>query len=137
VAGADIVCPVTSARDTGLEGGGIGGGTRVNAVGASIPAMREIDAALVQKSRLFVDYRPSALAQAREIIEALESDLIPPEHILGEVGALLEGRVTGRRGAQDITLFRSLGIAAEDIVCAHFAVQQARLQGMGTEVPIL
>ncbi len=137
VAGADIVCTVTSAQDTVLEGDWIGAGTHVNAVGASIPTMREIDAALVRKSRLFVDYRPSALAQAREIIEALESGLIPPEHILGEVGALLEGRVTGRRGAQDITLFRSLGIAAEDIACAHFAVQQARLQGMGTEVPIL
>lgn len=134
---ADVVCTVTSSRKTVLEGAWVTVGTHVNAVGASVPTMREIDEAMVIRSSLFVDYRPSALAQARDIIQALGSGAITEQHILGEIGEVLDSRLQGRRGAQDITLYRSLGIAAQDLICAHFVVEAAKAQGLGQTVSIL
>ena len=133
---ADIVCTVTSARDTVLHGDWIRAGTHVNAVGASVPTLREIDENLVVKSGLFVDYRPSALAQARDIIEALENGAITKDHILGEIGEVLNGSVVGRKDAGQVTLYRSMGIAAQDLICAHHVAEQAKTRGLGTSVSI-
>ncbi len=118
-AGADIVCTVTSSAEPVLGAAEIGPGTHVNAVGASIPAMQEIGSDLAKAARLFVDYRPSALAQAREIIDALESGLFGEDHILGEIGDVFAGRIRGRTDPDQITLYRSLGIAAQDIASAE------------------
>lgn len=133
---ADIVCTGTSAKDTILKGDWIKSGTHINAVGASIPTLREIDQALVVKSALYVDYRPSAFAQARDIIEALVTGAITKTHILGEIGEVLDGRVTGRQDANQITLYRSLGIAAQDLVCAYHVAKQAKASNIGTQVSI-
>ncbi|MCE8540024.1 ornithine cyclodeaminase family protein [Ruegeria pomeroyi] len=118
VNGADIVCTLTSSPSVVLHGDWIGPGTHVNAVGASIPSMQEIDEALLLKSELFVDYRPSAFAQAREIISALETGAMSEAHVRGEIGEVLSGKVPGRSGPDAITLYRSLGIAAQDLACA-------------------
>lgn len=126
VRGADIVCTLTASADVVLRGADIAPGTHVNAVGASIPTMQEIDTDLVLKSRLFVDYLPSALAQAREIIDALDNGAMTEAHILGEIGALYAGRIEGRRGDQDITLYRSLGVAAQDLACAAAIIDPQR-----------
>jgi ornithine cyclodeaminase len=133
---ADIVCTVTSARDTVLCGDWIRQGTHVNAVGASVPSLREIDENLLVKSGLFVDYRPSALAQARDIIEALANGVITKDHILGEIGEVLNGSVTGRKDAEQVTLYRSMGIAAQDLVCAYHVAEQAKIRGLGISVSI-
>jgi len=119
VDGADIICTVTSSSTPVLKGAWLAAGTHINAVGASVPSMQEIDEATLLKARLFTDYRPSALAQAREIIEAG-----PKAEILGEIGEVLAGKVQGRLGASDITLYRSLGIAAQDLICADFVRRQ-------------
>lgn len=116
--GADIVCTLTSSASVVLHGDWITPGTHVNAVGASIPSMQEIDEALLLKSELYTDYRPSAFAQAREIISALESGTMTKDHVRGEIGKVLAGGVTGRSSADAITLYRSLGIAAQDLACA-------------------
>ncbi|MCE8544446.1 ornithine cyclodeaminase family protein [Ruegeria pomeroyi] len=118
VNGADIVCTLTSSPSVVLHGDWIGPGTHVNAVGASIPSMQEIDEALLLKSGLFVDYRPSAFAQAREIISALETGAMSEAHVRGEIGEVLAGKVPGRPDTDAITLYRSLGIAAQDLACA-------------------
>ena len=119
VNGADIICTVTSASTPVLKGAWVAAGTHINAVGASVPNMQEIDEATLLKARLFTDYRASALAQAREIIEAG-----PKAEIIGEIGEVLAGKVHGRVEATDITLYRSLGIAAQDLICADFVRQQ-------------
>lgn len=137
VRGADIICTVTSSRETVLKGDWVEAGAHVNAVGASIATMREIDQQMVTKSSLFIDYRASAFAQARDIIEALESGAITKDHIIGEIGEVLAGRVRGRVNAQEITLYRSMGIAAQDLTCAHFVAEQAKAQGIGQTVSIL
>ncbi|MCU9836483.1 ornithine cyclodeaminase family protein [Ruegeria sp. WL0004] len=118
VRGADIVCTLTSSASVVLHGDWLGPGTHVNAVGASIPSMQEIDEALLLKSEVFTDYRPSAFAQAREIILALETGAMTRDHVRGEIGEVLAGTVSGRSGPDAITLYRSLGIAAQDLACA-------------------
>ena len=131
VAQADIVCSVTSSREVVLHGEHIQQGTHINAVGASIPSMQEIDVALVKKSKLFVDYKPSALAQAKEIIEGLADGDFEESHILGEIGQVYSGEISGRTTAKDITLYRSLGVAAQDLACAEFVRNRALETGVG------
>lgn len=126
VTGADIVCTVTSSQSVILHGDWIGPGCHVNAVGASIPVMQEIDQDLLLKAELFVDYKPSALAQAREIIDALASDAMAESDIRAEIGDLYRGFAPGRSDPKAITLYRSLGIAAQDLACAEFVQHAAR-----------
>lgn len=127
VRGADIICTVTSSPTPVLQGDWLPKGVHINAVGASMPTVQEIDTSVLLKSRLFTDYRPSALAQAREIITAMAEGKIDKSHIRGEIGELLSGKVQGRRTPEDITLYRSLGIAAQDLICADFVRQ--KMQG--------
>ena len=124
VVGADIICTVTSSSTPVLNGAWVGAGSHINAVGASVPSMQEIDESLLLKARVFTDYRPSALAQAREIMVAIEAGRMEDADILAEIGEVLAGRVQGRTGAADITLYRSLGIAAQDLICADFVRRQ-------------
>ncbi|MEY8842240.1 ornithine cyclodeaminase family protein [Cribrihabitans sp. XS_ASV171] len=119
VDGADIVCTVTSSSEVVLCGEWVQPGCHVNAVGASIPTMQEIDRETLMRAETFVDYRPSAFAQAREIIDALAEGAITEAHIRAEIGAVLDGTEKGRSGPEAITLYRSLGIAAQDLACAE------------------
>lgn len=125
VRGADIVCTVSSSAEIVLRGRWIGAGAHVNAVGASIPTMQEIDTEMVKRARLFIDYKPSALAQAREIISALETGEIAETHIQAEIGEVFGQRVPGRTSPEEMTLYRSLGIAAQDLACADHVRRQA------------
>lgn len=119
--GADIVCTLTSSSTPVIQRGWVEAGCHVNAVGASVPSMQEIDTDLVVAAKLYTDYRPSALAQASDVITAIESGAVGPDHILGEIGEVLAGRVHGRKSADAITLYRSLGVAAQDLICARHA----------------
>ena len=134
--GADIVCTVTSSPTPILEGAWIAPGTHLNVVGASVAAKREIDEETVVRARLFVDYRPSTFAQAGEVIGAIESGRIGRDHVLAEIGEVLSGRVGGRRDAGEITLYRSLGIAAQDLACAAHCLREAKARGLGVEAPL-
>jgi ornithine cyclodeaminase/alanine dehydrogenase-like protein (mu-crystallin family) len=134
VRGADIVCTTTSAREPILEGAWIGPGTHVNLVGASSAQAREADAALVLKSRFFVDFRGSALAQAGELLNALGTKAA--EHIRAEIGEVLNGTAPGRRDDQEVTVYKSLGIAAQDLATAHFVYGEARRTGRGVRAPL-
>jgi ornithine cyclodeaminase len=136
VRGADVVCTCTSAAEPVLEGAWLSPGTHVNAVGASTPNAREVDSALVAASRLYVDRRESALKEPGDILVPLQSGAISPDHIVGEVGELLTGRVTGRRDDRDITLFKSLGLAVEDLASASYVYEQAVRAGAGTRVEL-
>lgn len=118
VSDADIICTVTSSAQVVLHGDWVAPGAHVNAVGASIPLMQEIDQGLLLKSALYVDYKPSALAQARDIMDAISTGAIDEAHILGEIGQLYAGSIAGRADTRAITLYRSLGVAAQDLSCA-------------------
>lgn len=136
VTGLDIVCATTSATEPVLLGEWLTPGTHVNAVGASQRHAREIDSATVMRSRLYVDRRESALKEPGDIIVPIENGEITPDHILGEVGEVLIGTAPGRTSDSDITLFKSLGLAIEDLASAHFLYAEARRQHAGVEVEL-
>ena len=136
VAGADLICTTTAARTPILEGSWLAPGAHINAVGACLPTARELDAAAVARARLIVDRRESALAEAGDFLLARAEGAVTDDHIAGELGDVLVGRVAGRRTPTDITLFESLGIAIEDLAAAHYIYTQAVATGAGMSVPL-
>ena len=131
VEGADVVCTLTGARTPVLDGAWLAPGTHVNAVGASLPASRELDTAAVVRSRLFVDRRESTLNEAGDFRYPRDEGAITEAHILGELGDLLAGTMRGRTGARDVTLFKSLGLAVEDIAALRHIHTKAMQTGAG------
>lgn len=136
VQGADVVCTVTAAREPVLQGEWLRPGMHVNAVGASIPTARELDSEAVRRARLFVDRRESALAEAGDIILPMREGVIGADHIVAEIGDLLTNAGPGRRHRDEITLFKSLGIAVEDLACAHHLHERATIEKAGTWVEL-
>ncbi|MCB1388522.1 MAG: ornithine cyclodeaminase family protein [Rhodobacteraceae bacterium] len=132
VRGAGIVCTVTSSRTPVLSGDWLDPGTHVNAVGASVPSWRELDDACLVRAGVWVDYMPMALTSAGEIVEGLAKGLIRHEELRGEIGAALAGLAPGRRDRAEITLYRSLGVPAQDIEFANHFVALARAAGLGS-----
>ena len=133
---ADLICTTTSAREPILRGEWIAAGAHVNAVGACFPHTRELDTDAVRRSRMIVDRRESALHEAGEFLIPRAEGAITDAHIRGELGEVLLGRVAGREQPADVTLFKSLGIAVEDLAAAYWASQRAREQGIGIEVEL-
>ena len=131
VSGADIVCTTTSSREPILHGEWVEPGTHVNLIGASTAAAREVDDELVVKSRFFVDFRPSALAQAGELRSAIAAGLVDESHIVGEIGAVLNGSVSGRIRESEVTVYKSLGIAAQDLAMAYAVYEKAVRDDVG------
>ncbi|HEY4594314.1 MAG TPA: ornithine cyclodeaminase family protein [Thermoanaerobaculia bacterium] len=125
VEGADLICAVTAATEAVLFGSWIAPGAHVNAVGACTPKARELDAAAVARSRLYTDRRESLLAEAGDFLLAREEGAVTDDHILGEVGEVLEGKVPGRRSDAEIKLFKSLGIAVEDLAAGMHVYRKA------------
>ena len=128
--GADVVCTCTSAHEPILRREWLAPGTHVNAVGASLPSVRELDAETVVASRLFVDRRESTLNESGDLLLAGLGE----EHISAELGEVLIGSHPGRTDADELTVFKSLGLAVEDLAAAELIVRKAREQGAGTEV---
>jgi ornithine cyclodeaminase/alanine dehydrogenase-like protein (mu-crystallin family) len=131
VTGADIICTVTKAREPILLGEWIEPGAHLNVVGSSISTTAEIDTPAVVKSRFFVDYRSSTITEGGEYLRALRAGAITPEHILGEIGEVANGSKTGRTSPGDVTLYKSLGIAPQDLASAHYVLQKARERRVG------
>lgn len=131
VNGADVVVLATSAREPVVLGDWIREGTHICAVGACRPSEREMDTALVARARLFVDSRAGALTEAGDVVMPMAEGAFDAGHILGELGEVLAGRIAGRRTAADVTIFKSLGMAVEDVAAAHLAYEKAAERGLG------
>jgi len=128
---AEIICTVTKAREPILFGEWIEPGTHLNVVGSSVATTAEIDIPTVVKSRFFVDYRSSTITEGGDYLRALRAGAITPEHILAEIGEVANGSKAGRTSPDDVTLYKSLGIAPQDLASAHYVLQKARQRGMG------
>jgi ornithine cyclodeaminase/alanine dehydrogenase-like protein (mu-crystallin family) len=135
VKGADIICTVTASREPVLNGAWISPGAHVSLVGASRLFAREADDDVVAASRFFVDSRTSARAEAGELKHAIDAGLVSESHVLAEIGEVLSGKVAGRTSNHDITLYKSLGVAAQDLAAAHVIYNRAVRDGIGTRVP--
>ena len=134
--GADIICTTTSSKDPVLMGDWIQDGCHVNAVGSSVRTARELDTAAVLKARLFVDRVESTVNEAGDFLVPKQEGALDESHIVGEIGDILLGKLRGRESADEITLFKSLGLAVEDLAAAHFVYKQAVAGGVGISVEL-
>jgi ornithine cyclodeaminase len=134
VRGADVVVTATSSPEPVLERAWLKDGAHVNVVGGRPPEMRELDVATIADSAFYVDRRESAENEAFDYRDALDAGAIGPGHIRGEIGEVLIGVAPGRSSPDELTVFRSLGLAVEDLAAAEYVVRRARETGIGTEV---
>ncbi|MFY9820503.1 MAG: ornithine cyclodeaminase family protein [Thermoanaerobaculia bacterium] len=136
VEGADLLCTVTAATVPVLLGDWISPGAHVNAVGACTPNARELDGTAVARARLFTDRRESLLAEAGDFLLARADGAVDDSHIQGELGDVLEGKIPGRRSDDEVTLFKSLGIAVEDLASGRHIYAKALELGKGTTLAL-
>jgi len=136
VAGADIICTVTASREPVLMGEWVAPGAHVNAVGSSVAFTRELDTAAVVKARMFVDRRESTINEAGDFLFPKQEGAIGDDHIRGEIGEVLLGQIAGRTSPEQVTLFKSLGLAVEDLAAAHHIYQKALEKGKGMAVEL-
>ena len=132
--GADLIVTCTNSKEPVLRREWISEGAHINAVGACIPTAREIDTATMAAARVFVDRRESALNEAGDYVLAAREGMLTPESIEAELGELLTGETEIRRSAQEITLFKSLGLAVEDLASAEYLFKKASEENVGTRV---
>jgi ornithine cyclodeaminase/alanine dehydrogenase-like protein (mu-crystallin family) len=132
--GAEVVCTTTSAAEPIVELRWLATGAHVNAVGSSIPTTRELDTATVAASSFFVDRRESTLNEAGDYLLPAAEGAVGPDHIKAELGEVLTGTHPGRQDEAELTIFKSLGIAVEDLAAAELVVRRARERGVGAEV---
>ncbi len=128
---ADVIALVTASREPVLTRAAVRDGAHICAVGACRPDQREMDTALVRDARVFVDSRVGALAEAGDLVIPIREGAIDASHIAGELGDVFGGRTAGRRSAADITIFKSLGMAVEDVAAARLAFDRASERGLG------
>ena len=131
VRGADVICTTTSTQAPILPGALVPEGAHVNLVGSSTPDRAETDDDLVRRAAFFVDARQSALHQAGELLGAIRRGIVTEEHIRGEIGEVLLGTVQGRTTVAEVTVYKSLGVIAQDIAAALLAVQLAEKACVG------
>jgi ornithine cyclodeaminase len=133
---ADLICTTTAANEPIVLGDWLKPGVHINAVGACVPTARELDTAAMLKSRLFVDRRESALNEAGDFMIAKKEGALTDNHIRGELGEILLGHAQGRTAAEEITLFKSLGLAIEDLASAQHIYTKMLEKGVGTWVEL-
>jgi len=130
--GADLVATVTNSKEPVVQREWISAGVHLNVVGSSTPLAREVDTATIAESALFVDRRESTLNEAGDYLFAMRESAIGPEHIRAELGEVLTGQKPGRTSPEEITLFKSLGLAVEDLAAANYLYRQAQEANAGT-----
>jgi ornithine cyclodeaminase len=136
VRGADVIVTATSSREPILRREWIGEGVHINGVGSSVATARELDGATVAASALFVDRRESTINESGDYLMALREGAIGADHIRGELGEVLLGKAAGRTSERELTLFKSLGLAIEDLASAAFLYEQAQRMGVGTRIQV-
>ena len=133
---ANLICTCTPAKTPLFDGGLIRPGTHINAVGAFTPQSRELDTEAVRRARVIVDARSGAGHEAGDILIPISEGAITADYIRGTLSDVVLGKVVGRESAEEITLFKSSGLAVEDLVTAKLAFDRARTSGIGTNVSL-
>jgi ornithine cyclodeaminase len=136
VEGADLICTVTSSATPVLEGRWISPGAHLNVVGSSVARSREIDTDAMKRGRLIVDRVESAMKEAGDFLIPRTEGAIGDEHIKGELGDVFTGRVPGRTSPDEVTIFKSLGLAIEDLAAGDLVLRKANAAGVGMVVDL-
>jgi alanine dehydrogenase len=131
--GADLVCSALACVEPVISAGMLAPGVHLNAVGACVPSSRELDTGAVATATVFADSRESALAEAGDLVIPIRAGDLSPGHVEAEVGEVLLDRHPGRSQPDEITLFKSLGLAIEDVISGAYIERQARACGLGMQ----
>ncbi len=134
LSGADIVCTTTSATEPILKGAWLQPGMHVNLVGAAVKTAAEADTEVVERSRFYTDSISSALDQAGELNAAIDAGLVDESHVVAEIGSVLDKPEMGRRDDKEITVYKSLGVAAQDLAAGLAALKHASENDIGVEI---
>ncbi|HJO90391.1 MAG TPA: hypothetical protein QF606_01855 [Anaerolineales bacterium] len=133
---ADIICTATTSNTPVFDGNYIKKGTHVNAIGSFTPKMQEVDPVTISKSLVVVDSRKSVLEEAGDLIIPIEANIVKKDHIHAELGAIISNTLLGRTNRNQITYFKSCGVAVQDVAAAQLAVQEAKRLGLGTVISL-
>ena len=129
---SDIIVTVTTSRDPVFDGIWLKAGVHINAIGSFKPHVREVDDETIQRATLFVDSRELSLIEGGDLIIPLEKGLIKESDIQAELGELVLGLKPGRSHSEEITFFKSVGMAVQDIAVAKHILTKAEKQNLGT-----
>jgi ornithine cyclodeaminase/alanine dehydrogenase-like protein (mu-crystallin family) len=133
---ADVICTATTSADPIFDDADVQPGTHINGVGAHAPHAREIPAKTIQRAKVVIDQREACLSEAGDLLIPLEQGLITTDHIYAELGEIAAGAKAGRTQEEEITLFKSVGVAVQDVAAAGAVLEAARRLGLGTEVEL-
>ena len=136
LAGAEIVCTATTAAEPVFADRDLAPGAHINAVGSYKPSVREVPGETVCRARVVVDYRPAALAEAGDLLIPIGQGLVAGAPAYAELGEIVAGLRQGRGSADEITLFKSVGVAVQDLAAADRALANAERLGLGTELDL-
>jgi ornithine cyclodeaminase len=135
-ASADIICTVTTSATPVLPDSEVRPGTHLNALGVFKAHMQEIPAETVVRATVFVDSIEAAMEEAGDLLVPMEKGLITRDHIRGKIGAVAAGDCPGRSSADEVTLFKSVGIAVQDVAVAFTVIEKAAELGLGVSVDL-
>jgi ornithine cyclodeaminase len=134
VRNADVIVTATSSQEPVIKREWVADGAHINAIGTHSPKSREIDSATMAAARVFTDRRESLLNEAGDYVLAAQEGAVTPESVVAEIGELVIGTKAGRTSPSEITLFKSLGLAIEDVVCAEYLFRKAKAENIGAWV---
>lgn len=133
---ADIICTATTSAKPVFADTDLKAGTHISAVGSYTPEMQEVPAETVRRARVVVDSRSACLEESGDLIQPLRTGLFDESHIHAELGEIISGRKPGRQSEDEITYFKSVGIAVQDAMAAQVALENARKMNLGQEVDL-
>jgi ornithine cyclodeaminase/alanine dehydrogenase-like protein (mu-crystallin family) len=130
----DIICTATTADQPVFSDGSISSGTHINAIGSFQPTVREIPSETVQRARIFADQKAAVLMEAGDIRIPIDRGMITEKHIIAELGEIATGKKVGRMSDEDITLFKSVGNAVQDLYAANLVYEKAIRADLGQKL---
>ena len=128
---ADVICAATTSSDPVFDGKLLRAGAHINAIGSYTPEVQEVDTETIARSVLFVDSREAALQEAGDLIVPIQAGVISDSHVQAEIGEVASGDHPGRTNDDQITLFKSVGVAVQDAAAAGLALRRAEEQDLG------
>jgi alanine dehydrogenase len=133
---ADIICTATTSTTPVFADADLKAGVHINGIGSYTPEMQEVPAETVARARVVVDARSASLAEAGDLIRPLLEGVISEANIHGEIGEVAAGKIPGRQSAEEVTFFKSVGVAVQDVAVAERILRQAAERGLGVEVDL-
>jgi ornithine cyclodeaminase/alanine dehydrogenase-like protein (mu-crystallin family) len=136
VQGADIICAATTSATPVFDGRLLKPGAHVNAIGSFRPDVQEVDETTVRRALVVVDSREAALAETGDLIIPLAAGAITEDHVAAELGEIVNGSKPGRESEEQITLFKSVGLAVQDVAAAGIVLRNVRKLGLGVKIDL-